>query len=214
MFVFFDIDETLLDQKQAEAAAAKHLLSAYGELLERAYSVAEFCRVWRFLREKHNTAFFAGEIPLGEQRRRRVRELFAHGGKPLSDDDADALFAFYEYHYGKHWSLFDDVLPFLESMSGMSCGIVSNGSAEQQKRNCAGPASSATSRSSSYRKRSARPSRGAKFFWRPAAGRACRHRNAFTSAIAWNKMLWRAVMPGCAAFGSTVAAAALPRKSK
>ena len=134
MFAFFDIDETLVNQRKAEAAAAHQLLAAYGNLLERSYSLPEFCRLWRFLREKHNRAFFAGRILLQEQRRRRIRELFARDGKALSDAEADTLIEFYEYHYRNNWNLFDDVLPFFESLSGMACGIISNGGTEQQKR--------------------------------------------------------------------------------
>jgi putative hydrolase of the HAD superfamily len=134
MFAFFDIDETLVNQREAEAAAAHQLLAAYGNLLERSYSLPEFCRLWRFFREKHNMAFFARQISLQEQRRRRIRELFARDGKALSDTEADVLIEFYEHHYRNSWNLFDDVMPFFESFSGTTCGIISNGSTEQQKR--------------------------------------------------------------------------------
>jgi putative hydrolase of the HAD superfamily len=129
--IFFDINDTLIDQCRAEAQAACQLLTLYGDWLGRACSVAEFCRQWRELRTKHNPAFFAGEISLQEQRRRR--KLFARCQKQLSECEVDLFFAFYEHHYRRNWSLFDDVLPFFRSRPGYACGIISNGSAAQQK---------------------------------------------------------------------------------
>jgi putative hydrolase of the HAD superfamily len=133
MVIFFDIDGTLIDQRKAEEAAAGKVLAAYGNLLDRYYSETEFCCRWRFLREKHARLFFAGLISLQEQRRRRVREFFAQSGRSLSQPEADAIFDFYAYHYRANWRLFDDVLPTLRSVSDHACGIISNGSAEQQK---------------------------------------------------------------------------------
>jgi putative hydrolase of the HAD superfamily len=82
------------------------------------------CCEWRELRDKHNAAFFAGEISLQEQRRRRVREFFARRQKMLSRCEADLFFACYEYYYRKNWSLFDDVLPFFRWVGGYGCGII------------------------------------------------------------------------------------------
>jgi len=133
MVIFFDIDETLINQKRAEAAAVAQLLAANGDLLERRCSAAEFCRLWRALREKHAPAFLAGKVSIAEQRRRRMRELFAIYGRPLSAREADRLIEFYEAHYRASWTLFDDVLPSLQSLYGYRCGIISNGSSRQQK---------------------------------------------------------------------------------
>lgn len=131
--LFFDIDETLIDQRKAEAVAAERLLGAYRELLPAGMDSAEFNRRWRALREKHAAAFLEGRVSLTEQRRRRIRELF-QGGSALSDAAADACFALYEEHYRSSWSLFDDVPPCLNELAGYRLGIISNGSVEQQKR--------------------------------------------------------------------------------
>ncbi len=111
MMIFFDIDQTLIDQRKAEAAAARELLAVYHDSLGRNYSVVSFCRIWDFLRDKHARAFFAGVITSQGQRRLRVRELFGRTGWELSDREADDCFALYERHYRRHWTLFDDVLP-------------------------------------------------------------------------------------------------------
>jgi putative hydrolase of the HAD superfamily len=137
MMIFFDIDQTLINQRKAEAAAARELLAAYHDSLGRSYSVRQFCQVWDMLRDKHALPFFAGLISSEEQRRRRVRDLFAQLGVKLSATEADECFALYTGHYRRHWSLFDDVLPCLQSLSGHRIGIISNGSTEQQKRKLA-----------------------------------------------------------------------------
>jgi putative hydrolase of the HAD superfamily len=131
--IFFDIDETLIDQRRAEAEAARQILAEYGNLLNQPYSVDEFCRVWRRLREKHAPAFLNGLVSSHENRRRRVRELFASSGRDLSDSEADAFIEFYEGHYRRNWAVFEDVLPSLQALGGRRCGVISNGSGQQQK---------------------------------------------------------------------------------
>jgi putative hydrolase of the HAD superfamily len=133
MMVFFDIDETLLDQRSAEAAAARAFLAVYATELAYPYSTAEFCAVWRWLREKHSPAFFAGTISAHEQRRRRVRELFARSGRSLCDAEADCRIELYESHYRSSWRLFEDVRPALTALGDYRCGVISNGSLLQQR---------------------------------------------------------------------------------
>src|SRR5947209_15675564 len=117
MVIFFDIDETLVNQRHAEAVAGEHFLKVYGPLLPQSYNVSGFCRLWRALREKHAPPFWRGLIPCQEQRRRRIRELFRAREPHLDDAEADTRFAFYREHYRGAWSLFDDVLPCLRALS-------------------------------------------------------------------------------------------------
>jgi putative hydrolase of the HAD superfamily len=132
MVIFFDIDETLVNQRQAEAAAARRFLEAYGKLLSRPYTVVEFCRHWRELREKHVRAFFSGDVSFTQQRHRRLRELFA--GAALSSSEIDRRLAVYQEAYRSAWRLFADVRECLDALAHLELGIVSNGSAEQQWR--------------------------------------------------------------------------------
>jgi putative hydrolase of the HAD superfamily len=131
--IFFDIDETLLDQRSAEAAAAVDFLDRYGRWLDRPYALPEFCGAWRALREKHVRLFFDGLAPFQETRRRRIRELFGARAERMSDAEIDGVFDFYEQRYRDAWSLFADVLPALEMLAGHTCGIISNGTAAQQR---------------------------------------------------------------------------------
>ncbi len=129
--IFFDIDNTLLDQRRAEAAAAGPFLAEYGARLEQRLSIDRFCRLWRCLRDKHVRDFLRGRISAAEQRRRRVRELFSH--RPIGDAEADHVYAFFEEHYCAGWTLYDDVLPCLRSLAGLPLGIISNGSMAKQR---------------------------------------------------------------------------------
>ena len=134
MMIFFDIDETLIDQRGAEAAAAREFLAHHSAELGHRFSLTEFCASWRTLREKHAPAFLSGAISVHEQRRRRVRELFAQTGRTLSDAETDGCIELYETHYRRSWRLFDDVRPALIALKNFRCGIISNGSSTQQKR--------------------------------------------------------------------------------
>lgn len=129
--IFFDIDNTLIDQRRAERAAAAPFLAEYGELLARPLSIEQCCRHWQGLREKHNRDFLRGAISAAEQRRRRMRELFAP--RPLSDAEADRGYEFFQNHYRAAWRLYDDVLPCLRACAATPLGIISNGSTALQR---------------------------------------------------------------------------------
>jgi len=131
--VFFDLDETLLDQRSAEARAMSRLLEFYREELPRNFEARQLCRIWRYLRESAMAGFLENRISLVEQRRHRIRQLFAMAGRKLSDSEADERFAFYFEHYRKSWKLFEDVLPCLDALDSFALGVISNGSSLDQR---------------------------------------------------------------------------------
>jgi putative hydrolase of the HAD superfamily len=131
MMIFFDIDETLLNQRQAEAAAAERFLQQYGRLLPE-LTPPELSARWRTLREKHLPPFLHGAISFTEHRRRRIRELFIDGAG-LTDDEADERFEHFSHEYRRNWRLFDDVPACLASLNGEGLGVLSNGSSGQQR---------------------------------------------------------------------------------
>ncbi len=132
MMIFFDIDDTLIDQRHAEVYGATPFLEHFAQWLP--YTPAEFCALWHALIEKHAGAYFRGAISFLEQRRRRMRELFRETDPTLSDTEADARFATYLRHYEQSWRLFDDVLSCLNALTEVPLGIISNGTVEQQTR--------------------------------------------------------------------------------
>jgi putative hydrolase of the HAD superfamily len=130
--IFFDIDETLVNQRQAEAAAAGQVLAAWGDLLPDGWTTADFCRAWRSLREKHLPEFLGGGVSYLEHHRRRMRELFLDG-PALSDREADARYDLFLQGYRRAWRLFDDARPALDSLADRPLGVLSNGSRDQQR---------------------------------------------------------------------------------
>lgn len=133
MLVFFDIDETLLDRRKAEIAAAEHFLEKYRASLRGIETPADFCQTWRRLREQHLSAYLRGQISYREYRRRRIRGLFAESEPWLEDFQADARFALFGDAYRNAWSLFDDVLECLRALGEISLGVISNGSSLRQR---------------------------------------------------------------------------------
>jgi putative hydrolase of the HAD superfamily len=137
--VLFDIDGTLLDHERASLASLHGALERERPGIgveERAAAVLE----WRRLEEHHYGAYLGGEISLAEQRRRRAHGLLLWlGSAERSAPLLDAWFAEFLDGYRRHWSLFNDVEPALESLerSGFRLGAITNADAVQQRRKLA-----------------------------------------------------------------------------
>jgi putative hydrolase of the HAD superfamily len=131
MMIFFDIDDTLVDNRRAERIAAMEFHRLHEEVFP--VSPEAFATRWRLATEKHSHRYLLGELSFQGQRRERLKELFAHH-HILSDAEADTLFETYLDSYEKNWTLFSDVESCLEQLSGTRLGIISNGQAFQQRR--------------------------------------------------------------------------------
>src|SRR6266508_3993506 len=125
MLILFDIDDTLLDHGTSAWLAATSLHQRVGSAL----SPDEFCAQWTDALERHFARYLAGEVCYEGQRRARVREVIDPG---LSDDEADRVIETYIAAYEAGWSLFADVIPCLDRLSGCRLGVISNGQGEQQ----------------------------------------------------------------------------------
>lgn len=129
MLVCFDLDDTLLDQRSAESAAALHFAERFKD---RVPATGEaFVTLWHETTKRHFQAFLRGEYTFQEQRRQRIRDLIQ---KPLTDDEADTHFHVYLEAYEANWQLFDDVKPCLEALSGTHLGIITNAAQKQQEK--------------------------------------------------------------------------------
>jgi putative hydrolase of the HAD superfamily len=127
MFVFFDIDDTLLDHAAAARAGAVALHRHIGAQAP----VEQFVSDWAAALDRHFPRFLAGELSFQGQRRERIRQVV---DSALTDEAADEVFAGYQDAYEAAWALFPDVLPCLENLSNGRVGIISNGQVEQQRR--------------------------------------------------------------------------------
>jgi len=128
--IFFDIDDTLLDNRGAERIAAMEFHRLHQEIFP--VSPEAFATRWRMATEKHSRRYLLGELSFQGQRRERLKELFAHH-HILNDAEADTLFETYLDSYEKNWTLFSDVESCLDQLAGTRLGIISNGQAYQQR---------------------------------------------------------------------------------
>jgi putative hydrolase of the HAD superfamily len=128
--IFFDIDGTLHDHLGAERAGALAIKHAHPDAFPG--SDDEHYARWHRIAEKHVRRYLAGELSYQQQRRERLRELFA-GHRVLTDAEADAVFARYQERYTAGWRLYPDALPCLDALAGRALGIISNGDGAQQR---------------------------------------------------------------------------------
>ena len=129
--IFFDLDDTLLDNRSAQDKAALAWREAMGERLVP-HAESNFPEIWHSTTLCYWKLFERGEISFTEQRRRRIRDIMRD--PHLSNEGADEMFARYVPFYEANWQLFPDVLPCLELLKGHKLGVLTNGNPEQQIR--------------------------------------------------------------------------------
>lgn len=136
MLIAFDLDDTLLDHREAQRAAALELAAlAVPEVPKRDPDPGiqeAFVARWRALSEAHLARYLRREVSFQGQRRARVREVL---GADLDDRAADAVFSRYLARYEAEWRAFPDVMPVLEHLATRHpLLVISNGEPEQQRR--------------------------------------------------------------------------------
>lgn len=131
MLMLLDIDDTLVDHSSAEKEASIKFGQQYENDIPD-YEGSEFPAIWKTVAENHIAKFLSKEITFQEQRRRRIKNIFK--SSKLSDNDCDNLFQSYLNHYEKAWSLFSDVIEFLEKHSEFTLGVLSDGEQHQQEK--------------------------------------------------------------------------------
>src|SRR5581483_11229210 len=97
MVIFFDIDGTLLNQRQAELTAARQIVRVFRSELPVDISTLEVSRKWRRSREKYLPAWLNGNISYAEYHRRRIRELF--DAPEMTDHAADVRYESFHQAY-------------------------------------------------------------------------------------------------------------------
>jgi putative hydrolase of the HAD superfamily len=128
VYLFFDLDDTLLDTASAEHRAALAFAARFPEILG---SDAEgFSTSWHNIATYYFDKWSRGELTYKEQRRCRVRQYF---GSDLSNEESDRIFSIYHDLSIRHWSSFSDVQPMLIQLQGYPLAILSNGDPEQQR---------------------------------------------------------------------------------
>ncbi len=128
-FVFFDLDDTLLDHRRAERAALADCRARFPALA--AHDLARLHEVYH----AHNGPLWrdwaAGRVTKAELQRLR----FARTVEALACDlDADALGAHYLDRYGAHWAWRDGAEAAFHAVARRyPVGLLTNGFVEQQR---------------------------------------------------------------------------------
>lgn len=132
-WIFFDIDDTLLDFQAAQKKAVRKFYEIHTE--DFSLSFDELYKKWFDIEQACFDAYLEGKYDFDGQRRARFKNVYALSGRTLTDDDAWKCFLEYEDYYRECWCLFDDVLPALKKLkaAGYKLGIISNGVRAQQE---------------------------------------------------------------------------------
>ena len=128
--VLFDLDDTLFAHRKATEDGIVAHLEALG-FNDDPLAAGR----WTQLEGIHYSRYLAGELDYLGQRRARVRDFMKpHGLTFAADSDADDWFEGYSNAYRGSWTLHDDALPLLDSLTDYQLGIITNGVTEQQQR--------------------------------------------------------------------------------
>jgi putative hydrolase of the HAD superfamily len=127
--VFFDLDETLLDDTGAKRAYLPQLFVAWRDRLPHC-NESDFDDAWRTALDFHFERHLRGELTYVQQRRERMRDVFR---ARLSDEVCDDLTQEFLRIYEANWRLFDDVIPVLDALRHRPLGVITNGLEQQQR---------------------------------------------------------------------------------
>lgn len=124
--VLFDLDDTLVDQQSAAAAAVLVWAAEHG------ITDDDVSRRWSEISEVHYARYQRRQLSFAQQRRERVRAFL---GVDADDKHADELFAGYLQRYEDGWTLFGDAVPALRRAraAGMTVAVFTNGDEEHQR---------------------------------------------------------------------------------
>ncbi|NLE04574.1 MAG: HAD family hydrolase [Crenarchaeota archaeon] len=129
--VFFDLDGTLLDVKNAQNKACELLFFNYN--FSEKTEINDFMFFWDKITEKYYADFIKYKSTYSEQRIHRIKELFAHYSVPLPSDNALKIYGCYLKEFERNWKLFPDVKENLKKLTrNFQLGIISNGNLKQQ----------------------------------------------------------------------------------
>jgi putative hydrolase of the HAD superfamily len=120
--LLLDLDDTLIDDRRAMAAAVLQLREHMG--LAPSQDNDAIATRWDAIGRSLWAQCAAGEISFAEQRRVRLRETF---GIALANQEADALFEEYQRFYALHWGLLPGATEFLAATAHLPRALVTNG---------------------------------------------------------------------------------------
>lgn len=130
-FVYFDLDDTLLDHRAAERAALRDLACEVLALEEDSPLIGRIQQVYHTRNRELWADYAAGRISKGDLRKRRFQPIAKSFGDGRSWKELDT---FYMARYADHWRPVDGALEVFEAVSRRyPVGIITNGFADTQR---------------------------------------------------------------------------------
>ena len=133
--VFFDIDDTLVDDAAGTRAGAMGLFERYRDRLGGCDE--RLMQRWDTLLDHHFDRFLRGETSFTGQRRARIRGLFGLTPSQMPDSEVDAIFTVYQEFKEGTRRLFPDAIETLDALGCCRLGVISNGSSARQRQKLA-----------------------------------------------------------------------------
>ena len=112
--IFFDLDDTLVNIKEAEHDASiefKKLFKEFDSIEDE-----EFASLWRKLACEQYERYTRKEISYERNKINRIIELFSMVGIKKEDEEAKEIFNTYLYFYEKNWKAYSDVNETLDKL--------------------------------------------------------------------------------------------------
>lgn len=127
-FIFFDLDDTLVDDAIATHHGVEHFFKQYAP-----NQLAQAHQLWQAALDTYYPAFLDGEI--SSQALIRARMRFVLENNTLTDESADQLFNEFLACYISNTTLYPDTLSTINKLKkqGIRLGIISNGVDRMQR---------------------------------------------------------------------------------
>lgn len=130
--IIFDLDDTLLNSKDAEYNAICEFKSKFKEF--DSITNDKFAVLWGNLVSELYEKYLNGEITFEEQRIERIKRIFEKINKKIENEEAKEKFNIYMSLYKKRWAPFDNAFQTLEKLKNKYIlAIISNGDSLQQR---------------------------------------------------------------------------------
>lgn len=127
-FIFFDLDDTLLDDEVSTQLGVDALFEKYASL------VVDRHQRWADALDEYYPAFLSGEINVQQLQMSRIRYVLAE--QTFSDEEALAAFEYFMVNYVEGATLFEESKSVISTLKarGIGLGVISNGPDDMQVR--------------------------------------------------------------------------------
>lgn len=128
-FIFFDLDDTLLDDDISTKLGVDALFTEYGSSLE-----SDRYQRWDKALNTYYPIFLQGQISVQELQRSRIRHVFSEHA--FTDEEALVAFEHFMVSYVESATLFPETHTVIEGLKekGLGLGVISNGPNDMQLR--------------------------------------------------------------------------------